>query len=85
MLEHANVIWNPRYQNHRNKSEKMQRRMLKYFKIDGGYPERGIDHDIFCRRLDIATLELRRNTTLVVFLFKLLNNLIDSHTLLEQV
>ena len=56
-LEYASVIWSPIYQNSKTQVESVQRKFLKYmfFKHNGFYPQRGIDHNILLNLFDKLT------------------------------
>ena len=85
-LEYASLIWYPCYNNHINSVERVQRRFLKYvaYKIDGIYPIRGSDPLVLTRRFELPMLASRRFICSQIFLFKLINNLVDSPALLSQ-
>lgn len=86
-LEYASLIWNPYYACHVNNIERIQKRFLKYltFKLDGVYPERGIEYNALLNRYNFTTLERRRIITSLIFLFKLLRGGIDCPDLLNQI
>ena len=86
-LEYGSLIWYPYYDIYKNSLERVQRRFLKFlaFKLDGTYPERGCNHANLLSRFNLLSLEHRRITASLIFLFKLLHNLIDSPALLSQV
>lgn len=86
-LEYASLVWSPIYKYQINLLEQVQRRSLKfiYFKQHGYYPEQGFSHMILLNLYNIDSLELRRNYADLKFLFNLLNNGLDSPTLLENI
>lgn len=86
-LEYASIIWDPLYNNKKWEIEKLQKRFLKYlyFKVEGVYPARGIDYRFYLDRFQFTSLEGRRDQNSVIFLYKLLNNFIDSPVLLGYV
>lgn len=85
-LEYASTVWNPNYQVHIDRLESVQRRFLKLlsFKIDGSYPPIGIPHQELLERHSITSLTRRRDCSSVIFIFKLLNNIIDCPYFLER-
>lgn len=82
ILEFASVVWNPSYQIHINRIEKVQKKFVKLLNYR-------------CHRLDsyenslnyynLTSLLNRRKLIDMSFLFKILNNLIDSPTLLSKI
>lgn len=86
-LEYGSLVWYPHYDIHKNTLESVQRRFLKYiaFKSDGIYPVRGYNHTVLLLRFNISSLEHRRIVSSLVFLYKLLHNLIDSPALLSKI
>ena len=86
-LEYASVIWSPIYQNSKTQVESVQRKFLKYmfFKHNGFYPQRGIDHNILLNLFDLNSLEFRRNCTALQFLYKILHNQLDCVHLLNRI
>lgn len=85
-LEYADIVWNPHYDVHKKLLENTQRRFLKFlfYKSSGSYPVRGIDEGLLLSQYDVQSLEVRRCCHNIKFLHKLLNNLIDSPYLLQQ-
>lgn len=86
-LEYGSLIWYPYYNVHIIALENVQRRFLKFlaFRSDGFYPNRGYSQSTLLTRFEIPSLELRRIKTTLIFLYKLLHNLIDSPALLSQI
>ncbi len=85
-LEYCSIVWNPIYKNHTQKIEKIQRKFLKYlcFKVDGIYPEQGIENYILCNRFDVKSLSCRRKFLAIQFLHKLCVHNIDCASILAQ-
>jgi hypothetical protein len=85
-LEYADLIWSPLYIYHKQLIESIQRKFMKYvaYKLDGTYPERGIDNNILLHRFSLMSLENRRTLHTVVFVYKLIRSLIDCSHLLFQ-
>lgn len=86
-LEYACIIWSPGYVVYQDLVENVQRKFLKYlsFLSDGVYPVAGYPHDDLLARFGMQSLLVRRQYTMVLFLFKLLNGMIDSPALLSYV
>lgn len=86
-LEYASIVWSPGYDQHISSIEQVQRRFLKHlsFKLDQRYPDRGIPHSPLLLRFGLNSLSARRDFAGVVFLYKLLNNELDSLTLLSNI
>ena len=86
-LEYASIVWSPGYDQHISSIEQVQRRFLKHlsFKLDQRYPDRGIPHSPLLLRFGLNSLSARRDFAGVVFLYKLLNNELDSPTLLSNI
>ena len=86
-LEYGSIIWYPYYASHSLVLEKIQRRFLKYlcFKIDGNYPERGVDYNSLLSRHQILSLSNRRDIHSARFLWKLIHGKIDCLQLLSSV
>lgn len=85
ILEYASQVWSPYYQNHIKEIENIQRKFLKYlwYKCDGVYPEIGFSHERLLERFSLKTLDERRKSADMQFLFKLINGLIDSPEILQ--
>ena len=83
ILEFGSVVWNPQYATHIKGLERVQHKFLKQLDYRTGrfftsYEEAGTYHDM-------VTLENRRIVRDSMFFYKLLNNMIDSSVLLENV
>ena len=86
-LEYAALIWYPYYNCQKLVIERVQRKFLKYlaFKTDGIYPERGISYSYLTDRFNVTSLDHRRICISLVFLHKLLHNMIDCPVLLSDI
>ncbi|KAJ3655417.1 hypothetical protein Zmor_014549 [Zophobas morio] len=78
-LEYGSIVWSPLYLSHQLQLERVQRKFLKYisFKIDGSYPERGIDYSSLLHRHGLSSLSDRRGFQCSKFMLKLITNKID--------
>lgn len=85
-LEYSSAVWYPGYLTHRELLESVQRRFLKFlsFKADGVYPPVGFPNNKLLQRFALSSLNDRHDCSLQVFLYKLINNEIDSPTLLAK-
>ena len=86
-LEYCCNIWNPHYNLHITHIENIQRKFLKYlsFKVDGVYPQRGVDYELLLRRFDFESLKFRRFLASLACLFKLVHGIIDSPNMLSLI
>ena len=85
-LNYASVVWNPQYIVYINRLEIVQNNFLRFlhFKTTGTY-NNVISTSFLRRTYNFYSLESRRKQTDVMFLFKILNNLIDSPFLLSNI
>lgn len=86
-LEYAVLIWSPIYQCACALVESVQRKCLKFifFKVNGFYPQRGIDNAILLSAANMISLRERRRCIAVSFLFNLLHNNIDCPSLVSKI
>lgn len=86
-LEYGAIVWDPFYLIYRRELELVQRKFLKFlaYRLDGTYPNRGIDQSVLLTRFELTSLESRRIFSTVMFLYKLLHNKIDSPELLSRI
>lgn len=86
-LEYASVVWSPIYGTHIAALEKVQRRFLKSasYILDHIYPPVGFSHSLLLSRFDVHELAIRRSAHQVIFLYKVLNNLLNCPDLLSNV
>ena len=86
-LEYGSLVWHPIYVVHKHHIESIQRRFLKYlmFKTHGFYPPRGIDHGELLQMFNCESLEFRRITAAVKFLYNLVWVKIDCTDLLGSI
>ena len=85
-LEYACIIWYPLCNTHITHLETVQRKYLKFlcYRLDGFYPERGIDHLNLLNRFGFTSLEVRRIVAVVKFSYNLMHNKIDCPELLSK-
>jgi hypothetical protein len=86
-LEYASIIWFPHHAVHIASIEHLQRRFLKYlcFREDERYPPIGYSQTILLERFSFKTLSERNKLINLLFLYKILHNLIDCCSLLSQI
>jgi hypothetical protein len=85
-LEYASIVWSPFYSVRINLIESVQRRFLKYisFRADGIYPAIGTPNDLLLSRHDMKSLNNRRDCFAIIFIYKLLNGIINDPVLLGK-
>lgn len=84
-LEYASIIWSPNQIFLIKHIENVQRKFLMYlhFKKFGHYPNFREHNSVLRTLLEIPALETRRKVSQCLFIFKLVNNIIDDQTILE--
>ena len=88
-LEYGSIIWNPIFKSYSGQVEMVQKRLLRYlyFKKHGCYPHfaknRVRTRDLESE-FDLLSLELRRRVADCIFLFKIVNNMVDCSHLLGK-
>jgi hypothetical protein len=86
-LEYASIVWFPHHAVHIASIEHLQRRFLKYlcFREDGRYPPIGYSQTILLERFSFKSLSERNKLMNLLFLYKIVHNLIDCCSLLSQI
>ena len=89
-LEHASVIWNSLCLMYVESIEKIQKRFLRYlyFRDCGIYPHYSrnpVSSQELMTKYDFITLQKRRDHADCIFLFKIMNSLIDCSVILENI
>ena len=86
-LEYASVIWNPVHSKYINMIERVQHKFLRFAARTLGCPMDRVDHDYgpIMASLNIATLEDRRQSADMLFLFKVFNGHFDCPDLVASV
>lgn len=86
-LEYCSLVWNPIYKCNITALERVQRLFMKYLyhSIEGIYPPRGIPNNVLLNKTQLQTLESRRNSHSIIFLYKLVNGQIDCTEILSQI
>jgi hypothetical protein len=84
-IEYCSVVWSPYQQYLKDMLNHIQSRFVRLVGVRMGFPYREVPVELLSQYLELPTLEARRNMQDVVFLFKLLNNFIDSPELLSLI
>lgn len=86
-LEYASVVWNPIFDVHSYKIERIQNKFIKFliWKLDGAYPELGSDYVALRKRLGLFTLKDRRLCATAMLLNRIVNGHVDCIDLLESI
>lgn len=86
-LEYGSLIWYTIYNTYIQNIESVQRKFVKYIflKDTGAYPERGTDQSLLLRRFSMISLSCRRFYLSLIFLYNLINYMIDCPELLEKI
>jgi hypothetical protein len=80
ILEYASTVWNPYKQKDIVLLEKIQKRFTKSILFNSN-----LNYNDRCERLSLVELATKRNINDTIFLYKLLNNRIDSPNLLAHI
>lgn len=80
ILEYASEVWSPYYKVHINRIESIQKKFLLFALRNLGWRDRFIlpSYKDRLKMLHMNTLEHRRKVGMILFMFKLLNGLIDA-------
>lgn len=85
-LEFASIIWSPYYSYLINDIERVQHRFLRYVNWFNTHSfSVSVNYSNILSSLNLETLESRRKKTDLIFLFKLLNNVIDCPEILNSI
>ncbi|KAG7296239.1 hypothetical protein JYU34_021353 [Plutella xylostella] len=82
-LEFCSVVWNPQYTVHIDRIEKIQNKFTKA--LDYRVGNFFLDYKTSAKRYNLVSLQNRRKLIDASFFFKILNNQVDSPTLLENI
>ena len=85
ILEYCSIIWAPYYALHNNRLKRVQNKFLKYLLYKHHFPCSGLPYSTRLLLCGIKSLEERRRDALLLFLFKIFNNLIDCDELLGMI
>ena len=86
-LDYAAVVWYPLYMCQKIPIDRIHRKFLKFlsFKLDGMYPERGVDTHDLLRRHSLPSMSSRRDRQCSAFLQRLIAGRIDCDRLLSAI
>lgn len=84
-LEYAAVVWSPYYASSIDRIEGVQRRFLLLCHFRAGGSLMGYSSSAMARQLSLLSLEVRRYNQDLLFLYKLMNNLLDCIRLREMI
>ena len=85
VLEYASVIWTPSYTIHKDRLERVQSKFTKYLLYKHRFPLADLTYETRLMLCGMKSLEQRRKDALLLFTYKLFNNLIDCDGLLDHV
>ena len=85
ILEYATVIWSPYYNSSIEQLEKVQNKFLRLLGCRLGYLYRDVPMNDLSIELNLASLETRRSKFDLIFLYKIINNMINCNELLELI
>lgn len=83
VLEFGSVVWNPQYAVHKDRIERVQKKFLKTLDFRAGFHYD--DYVESVKRHNVQSLTSRRHYLDSIFLYKLINNQIDSADLLQKI
>lgn len=81
-LEYCSIVWNPFYQTHKNRLERVQKKMLRTlcYKDNLNY-----NYNNLLKHYKISSLSTRRNVLDLCFLNKIINGDIDCPDLVQKI
>ena len=85
VLEYSSSIWSPFYKCYIDNFEKIQKKFLRFVAYKLKIPAEQIVYLDILKLLNIPTLENRRIMLDLIFLFKIVNGMIDSPELLQRI
>lgn len=85
ILEYSSVIWNPLYHKYIDKIERVQKKFINCLTYRYCRHRLSYCYELNVIHYNLMTLRSRRILFDVCFIFKVLNNLIDSHYCLENI
>lgn len=84
-LDYASMVWNPFYKTHCDRIERLQRKFIKFALLPLNYSDPLPHYISRCRLIHLETLSNRRAKSSVLFLYKLINGVIDCPLLLNKI
>lgn len=84
-LEYNSPVWNPYYNIHVQAVERIQNKFLRFINFKMGIPANMLNYNNILNVMNMLKLSDRRIFADLVFLYKILNDLVDSPVLLELI
>jgi hypothetical protein len=86
-LEYCSIVWSPIYRRGVDALESVQRKFAKYllFKLIAEFPPRGTPNSVLYNMANLRSLNMRRNDSFLIFLYKIVHGIINSPFLLSQI
>ena len=84
-LEYGSTIWNPCYKVHIASLERVQHKFLRYVNFRLGIPLDSLNYDFLLNNQNLLKLSERRIITDLIFLFKIVNGMLDCPDILSLV
>jgi hypothetical protein len=86
-LEYCSIAWSPIYRRGVDALESVQRKFAKYllFKLIAEFPPRGTPNSVLYDMANLRSLNMRRNDSFLIFLYKIIHGIINSPFLLSQI
>jgi hypothetical protein len=86
-LEYCSIVWSPIYRRGVDALESLQRKFAKYllFKLIAEFPPRGTPNSVLYNMTNLRSLNMRRNDSFLIFLYKIIHDIINSPFLLSQI
>jgi hypothetical protein len=86
-LKYCSIVWSPIYRRGVDALESVQRKFAKYilFKLIAEFPPRGTPNSVLYDMANLRSLNMRRNDSFLIFLYKIIHGIINSPFLLSQI
>lgn len=81
-FDYGSIIYNPYYDVHSNRIERLQKKFIKFALSDLAFSDPIPSYEARCRLIHLDTLSNRRSKFSILFLYKIICGLIDSSVLL---
>ena len=85
ILEYCTIIWSPVYQTQINKIERVQNKFLRFASYKLQIPVEDINYEVIRNLINLAELSCRTKEAGQLFLYKLLNNMLNAPEILARV
>lgn len=84
-LEYCSIVWSPSYQIHQLRIERIQKRFLRHLTFSSGLTKKLTSYKDRLRHFNMVSLVVRRNILDIIFLYKVVRNLIDCPNILNKI